>query len=240
MLASLLGGSRVAAQTVYNPVTQFSVAANPGSGTWTYGYKTSSVTGAFLAFDTAGTLVSSGNTVNTWYASSVATEPGVGVNLSSTNTFTMGGHTTIQPSEMNLHPGAAGQLAVLRFTAPTTGSYALAGNFSGNSNAGTTTDVHILQNNVSFFDSTVTGFGTTVTFSQTLSLTSGDYVDFVVGWSNGSYNNDSTGLVTTLTAAVPEPANVAMLAGFGALACSAWIRRRMTWRRRAACLNLAP
>jgi hypothetical protein len=109
---------------------------------------------------------------------------------------------TIPPHALYLHPGASGEYAVLRFTAPTCGVYKVSGQFYAlDANGdGTTTDVWILPNN-----STTGAFSGSVYFyamskfssftSMVFHLTKGSTLDFEVGFgSDNNYFFDTTGL----------------------------------------------
>jgi hypothetical protein len=120
------------------------------------------------------------------------------------------------------------QISIVRFTAPTSGAFLLKSMFSGLDFVGpTTTDVHVLLNEVSIFDGLVNGFGPGPSFTQVLNLNAGDHVDFAVGYgTNGNFDFDSTGLAATFQS-VPEPASILLLAtGIAAVIA--------TGRRRAA------
>ena len=91
------------------------------------------------------------------------------------------------------------------------------------------------RSNVSIADGgiNVSGGGNTATLlSNSLALTKGDTLDFVVGYGNGNYFYDSTGLsakVTDMNAPVPEASTTVSLGlllylGIGGLVVSA--RRR--------------
>ena len=110
----------------------------------------------------------------------------------------------LQPaSVLALHPSCTGKLSVVRWTAPTAGSFNVVGLFQGIDTRGTSTDVHVLQNSTTaLLTSNITGFGAQVAFSFTVSFAAGDTLDFVVGWgADGDYNDDSTGLAVTITPA---------------------------------------
>lgn len=206
---SLAATGLLHAQTIYSPATGWDFASNPsGNGPWSYGYK-STVTGSLTLFDLQDSSVDV-TTLEYWHTS-IATL-GVGLNTSSTTNWGTGS-TVANPLEFNLHPGASNEMAVLRFTAPTTGDFTFAGTLSGNSGAGTSTTGYLVHNTNTFLTQTVSGFNSTYGFSETRSLTSGDTVDLVVDWgSNGNYFNDSTGLYLTVTA-IPEPAALPFVAG---------------------------
>ena len=66
-----------------------------------------------------------------------------------------------------------------------------------------TTDVHILLNDVSRFDATVSGFEVQASFNDILFLALDDRLDFAVG-ANGSLFGDMTEFQATLDPAPPE------------------------------------
>ncbi len=199
-LAIALAGTAAQAVT-YDPAAEFSVAGNP-NGNYTYGYA-ASLGGALTPYTVSGTNVFG---VYSAWQSTVDTFLGV-YRFNSNNTLI-------------LHPSYFGLISVLRFTAPTTGTYAINGSFANGDNA--STDVHVLLNGVSAFDGTI---GTTAPFALSQSLTAGSTIDFAVGFgSNGNYFNDSTFLAASISV-VPEPATWTLLIGGFAMTGGA-LRRR--------------
>jgi len=202
-IAALLGGmtARAKAGQIYDAAADFSIASNP-NGVWSYG---SSLTlGGTLSLYAHHDNVSG---IDLWRDQ---TDPNVSHN--GTNNAITINSATWQPGELAFHPGPNGQFSVIRFTAPTVGSYSLDAAFSGIDFIGpTTTDVHVLHNGTSIFDGTVLAYGPGPTFSSTISLSTGDTIDFAVGFGpDGNYGFDSTGIAATLTA-VPEPSGLLML-----------------------------
>ena len=224
LFASGIGSTAYAAPS-WNAANDFNASTNP-SGAWSYGW-TSTLGGAFTAFSING----AGYGVDLWQKSGW---PAVFHNPTSSALDTWSGTAHLEPGVLVAHPGSQGELAVVRWTAQSSGSYAVNAGFYGISQSGqvTTTDVHVLKNGVSSFDGLVEGHwayenvrvGPTV---LNFSLNAGDHVDFVVGYgSNNDYHFDSTRLDATITA-VPEPETYAMLlAGLGLVGVIA--RRRKT------------
>ena len=70
---------------------------------------------------------------------------------------------------------------------------------------GTSTDVHVLLNDSPIFDGTVNGYGagTGPAFNTNLTLQAGDRVDFAVGYGNGSFYYDSTGINARIVREAP-------------------------------------
>lgn len=125
----------------------------------------------------------------------------------------------VQPADvLNLHPGAAGEVSVVRWTAAATGVYTIAGIPSpggsrGIDTGGTTTDISIRHNSTLIWSGNINGYGNQATFSLSATLSAGDTLDFQVGYgSNQTYNSDSTGLAATITqSGGSSPANVKWL-----------------------------
>jgi hypothetical protein len=137
----------------------------------------------------------------------------------------LGVYKTFTPGTLLLHPGAAGQYSVLRFTAAFTGTYSLNGVFSGFDAA--TTDVHVLLNGTSLFDGTIAGLGATQAFADLQDLSAGSTLDFVVGTGGNGSGNDATGLTLQVESTVPEPATIGlMMAGLVGIFSSARLRKR--------------
>ncbi len=106
------------------------------------------------------------------------------------------------PGSLAFHPGPQGQYAVVRFTAPEAGQYAVSAGFSGIDRSPTTTEVYVLCRNKPVFQGwlNLKGQGNRAAYSGKLALAVGDTVDFVVGWGNGTHVCDSTGLEARLVA----------------------------------------
>ena len=216
----LLGGAISEAGTVYDAAADFSATTNP-NGVWSYGW--SLTLGSTFNLDVA---TSHTDGIDAWdgpfSGAGPNGYPAVGHN-STTSTITIG-TDQFQPGQLWFHPGPADQYGVIRFTAPAAGSYALSTSFVGIDLTGTTTDVHVLVNGSSILSGPVDGFGagSGPSFSTTLTLSTGDTVNFAVGYGSNGYFFDGTGISATLItslATVPEPGSVVLLSlGFAGLA----------------------
>ncbi len=96
---------------------------------------------------------------------------------------------------VSLHPGPNGEYSVVRWTAPATSDYRFSGNFAG-IDGQTTTDVHVMSGSKSLFDGQINlgGHGKRAPFEGAVRLRKGEFLDFIVGYGNGTYVFDSTGL----------------------------------------------
>jgi hypothetical protein len=189
----------------------FSPTANP-NGPWSYGYLApgaSPDSSTFTYYANNGTVTGG---IQYWnIAGGNLTPPEIFFNPSSSVvTFST---ITMQPLQAAFHPGPNDQYSDFRFAAPVSGSYSLGTLFTGIDTAGTTTDVHVLDNGTLLFSGNINGYLATASYSATLSLSAGDIVDFAVGFgSNGNYTSDSTALDATLTLnGVPEPGGLTLL-----------------------------
>ena len=199
----------VAAQAaVYDATADFSPSSNP-NGVWTYGTTGVSVGGAFSAHPTASTNAGA----DIW---STGSEPNV--LHAGAGGWGCCGSVSVDPNTLSMHPGSGGAYSVIRFTAPSAGTYTISAAFWGNdyvgaNGNGTTTDVHVHLASGDLFGALVNGYGpgSTQAYGGSVSLGVGDTVDFSVGiGANGNYYYDSTG-VDIRVSAVPEPASGAML-----------------------------
>lgn len=104
------------------------------------------------------------------------------------------------PGRLAFHPGPKGEYSVVRWTAPKTAEYTVDATFLA-IDADTTTEVHVLQNGQPVFQGAigVGGGGKRAGFYEKLRAIKADTLDFVVGWGNGAYVCDSTGLEVRLT-----------------------------------------
>lgn len=198
MTFAIVSGAQ--ALTIYDASTQFSFASNPADP-WSYGFQTT-LGGNMTLYSDATVL----GGVQFWRLDQGGTNtPNVGLNPTG-NDITFAS-TTWRPGEISLHPGPGGEFSVVRFTPPDDGRYTLDSLFEMRSFGGTSsTDVHVLLNGVSLFDSGVSGFTSQTAFSAELLLSASDQLDFVVG-AAGSFLGDTTRLHAELTA-VPVPAAV--------------------------------
>lgn len=214
----------------YDPVADFSISNNQNvAGVWSYG-QSATLGGAFNLLPTAEPNYPFNTNLESWRGAANGLGGGFPyISHNKTNTTQTFLTVTHPADELLLHPGPNGEYAVLRFVAPTAGVYRFQGTFTGRDSGPATTDVSIRQNlATALFGAgiNISGGGNAAVFDVSPILAAGDSIDFSVGFGNGFYGNDSTGLRLGATPAeVPEPSSVALLA-LPAFVIGVIVRRR--------------
>ena len=111
----------------------------------------------------------------------------------------------------------AGEYGIVRWTAPTTGQYAITGSFTG-VYPGTTMDVHLIAAGAHELDGEITGQGSQP-FSAIVGLVGGQTVEFRAGQGPDDASFDRAILDAQITA-VPEPGT--WLGGCLGLSATLW------------------
>lgn len=194
---------------VYDPTAELSITNGNPNGVWSYGYSEDLDIADFSAnFTLMGESFS--NTFGTGWSKD-SNGPTVAVNTSGTTQY------LVPPGMLTQHPGPLFQPSLLRFTAPESANANIAGEyFAGDDGI---MALAVLVNGSAVWTSTNAG-----TFNFNTTLSAGGTVDFAVF---GGYGFGNTPLALSITtAAVPEPASSAALAGVVLLGLAATRRRR--------------
>ena len=138
--------------------------------------------------------------ISIWQDKSGSLEPNVTYNDTKAPVNALG--VLWAPRRLALHPGARGEFSVVRWTAPSAGNYKVAGKFLSIAESATT-DVHVLHNRKSIFGSLINleNNGPEAPFAADISAKAHDTLDFIVGWGNGQFGADSTGLEVAIKSA---------------------------------------
>lgn len=203
---------------VYNAVTDFSLSSNP-SGAWTYG-------SGFGAALTSFTLT----TANGWQGPALPGDVASQYSSSSASISLSDGSLLLVPTA--ILPDDLSQSATVRFSAPSDGNYHVHANLAAAmpTATGTSPVVTIYQNGQSL-QTDALSLGHDLTFDRTLSLNSGDTLDFVnppnVPQSELGVTLDAT-IESQSTQSIPLPSP--LLAAFPAVVCAAIYYRHMKRR----------
>ncbi|MBL8554004.1 MAG: PEP-CTERM sorting domain-containing protein [Phenylobacterium sp.] len=218
--AAMLAASPAAAAT-WSAYDQFAVANGAITASdFAFGYGASSYAGAdaILGFSTIAAQCPGDALIQCALVS--GNLPGV---FKANGAYDSPGTPFFDAGELNLHPGSAGEVAIVQFVAPRAGLYSFAGAFSANDTTPNSVDVAAWVGGVGQIANSLGAF------SFDASLTAGQKVSFSVG-AAGNYAFDSTGFALDVTGpdaagGVPEPASwTMMILGFGG--AGAMMRRR--------------
>lgn len=190
---------------VYDVAADFSPTSNP-AGPWSYGWS-AQLTSALDLYSYSGT----DRDIDLWSDFANLYPPQVAHNGTDNEIFLVPELVTYQPGQFALHPGGSGEYSHARWTAPTAITCNISAEFTGIDQDGPTTDVHVFHNTTSLFTGSVDGYGDSASFSTTISVTAGDFIDFAVGYGTGGYAHDQTALAATIltgTAAVDDGSGV--------------------------------
>jgi hypothetical protein len=113
------------------------------------------------------------------------------------------------PTLLNLYPGPNGERSVVRWTAPSDGTYHIEGRFEGINRPkfdrpmkpGTTTDVAVLyKQGFALKDTQISNYRSRAPISYDVTVKANETIDFSVGYgSDGNNESDATGLSIVIT-----------------------------------------
>ncbi len=188
---------------------------------WSYGYRTTLASNTLNAFTPAqhtssvygiagfDGFIASGTAAAPWIP--LVLVNGTGATMARTN------YSNLFFREIEMHPGASNELAVVRWTAPATGTYSISASWRDiNASGGDGASANIVHNGTVIYSQVWANGGPGVAASfPSVSLQAGDLVDFAVG-ARGDYNSDSTAFDATIeavTAPAAAPIGFALVPG---------------------------
>ena len=204
-LVSLLffpqAGSAQVQRTVtadYDAVRDFSIISNP-NGAWSYGWM-SPLGSSLNLYTVTDTTTFSG--LSAWLETGMTmyAPPLVGHNDTQSTLCYLS--FCVPPSYLQLHPGVNDEISVVRWTAPTSGSFLFQGKVVGLDHGGpTTTSYYVVLNSTRvIFSGNINTYKSPVPLRRTLAMSAGDTLDFAVDFGqNSNYNADSTGIQFNVT-----------------------------------------
>jgi hypothetical protein len=136
--------------------------------------------------------------LSAWYTPGTSfNTPFVAKNATSPTSLIYSGPVILPPDALQLTPGdptAGHEYSVVRFTAPSNGTYSFVGRFESDdaSLAGASCDVVVQKNGTTIFSGSVVGYGAPSAqyFSLTETLAANDTIDFAAG-IQGVFGNDN-------------------------------------------------
>ena len=186
------------AEGFFDAVNDFNPAKNP-NGPWRYGMYSRDAKPNPVSFQTFQEWVKSTDGVDVRrYPGNV--DPNVTHN--STAKAVVQESLTWEPNTLTLMPSWQGFYSVVRWTCPKEGRYRVEAAFQGVDTKPASTDVHVLHDAAALYQEFVEGIGAASArhFGRTLSIKSGETIDFVVGWGRNKNNtNDATALDAKIT-----------------------------------------
>lgn len=177
-----------------DPAQEFSITKNP-NGVWSYGL-TQTLGGPFELYTTGTPNAPDAPAGDIWNLGGVTCNNSCVSRSQQQETNATGVDVVFPFDTLHMHPGSAGQYAIVRWTAPLAGLYEVRGSFQGSQRAGPTTDDHVQWNSATaLFQGNINGFGDVALFDVQRQIAAGDTIDFAVGFGrDGSYYADSTAL----------------------------------------------
>jgi len=182
--------------STYNAVTDFGLSRNP-NGVWSY-----LSSGSLLSSPVIGSGPTAG--LNTWWdGKAVPNSADIGANVSG-NTLTVSNSIVVPRNVLQMDPEATTNVTV-RFTAPAAGTYSIIGSFLGIDTNQKLHSVQIMHNGLAIFTNTISAFNQTDAFNLNVTLSAGDFIDFVNDTGSTTYEDLSTGLAVTFTTSAALP-----------------------------------
>ena len=197
------------AQTTFDLSADFSLQENPHK-VWQYGHSATNslAPGQFRIDEQSDTT----GIVGFWHPAANS-GPGPGyypyIAFNPTHQSQVGSKGwCARAGEVAMEASNTGQYSLVRFVAPSAGTYKISAKFEGIHFGLSTTDVHVLHNDKSLFDANIDGYGgdpafhkvqgasPTAEYSAQITMKANDTITFAVGYGKNKTNfGDTTGLL---------------------------------------------
>jgi len=194
----------------FDAVADFGTNANP-NGSWSYGTLSAFTSGTFRLFTTALPLPGFTGSGVAWYNGGAP----AGVVIKNTTNITIDGASSVFIPTNYLDVDGQGNIASVRWIAPATSHYRIAGSFERSDDQPMAVDAEILENgtNQLFSTNNFTGFTQVAAFNLTNVLfAAGTVLDFAQSCPF-SPNHDGTGLAATIVTLLPQVTGVGTSGG---------------------------
>jgi len=211
----LFFGLLAPAETTFDLSADFSFQENPHK-VWQYGYSATNSLGpdqfrVDKQSDRVDMQCDSTGSIGFWHPAANK-GPGAGyypyVAYNTTKQSQVGCKGwAVRAGEVAMEASNSGQYSLVRFAAPSAGSYQISAKFEGIHFGLSTTDVHVLHNDKSLFDADIDGYGgdpafhkvqganPTAEYSAQIKMKANDTITFAVGYGKNKTNfGDTTGL----------------------------------------------
>lgn len=197
----------------YNARDEFSLTQGGSNGLWNYGYSASDTDNTLTLFvpatDTDTIPGCNGGNFERWRINNPDTIPQIARHNPALTC------NNIPSNALFMHPGFGGQRAVVRWTAPGSGTFQLTGSLQ-RMNLGATTDLKIIKNAATPSESIVFAGNNSSTFqiayNVNVTVAAGDKLDFSVGNGDGSQIGDGSSIAINISqaanACLTAPANL--------------------------------
>jgi hypothetical protein len=206
-----------AAATTFDLSTDFSTKTSR-SGVWQYGYSaTRSLDPSEFREVTYSAIA---GRISFWHPEHTD-KPGPGYypyiayNPTTQTQYGSSNGWAARAGEVAMEASNSGQYSLIRFTAPRASIYEITAQFAGIHFGLSSTDVHVLHNAASVFDSEIEGYGgdpafhkveganPTARYSGQIELKAGDTITFACGYGkNKTHYGDTTGLFARVIAMI--------------------------------------
>jgi hypothetical protein len=238
-LVALQLGTAASAST-WNMASDF-VQTLGQNGPWSYGYSQDTGAGADTMLPYT-TLTSDSGLVGMGLGPAFFQDPNIFKNISGTPQNPLGG-IEYQIGQLATHPSGWETInyignAMVRFTAPATGTYQYLATFTPiDQFVGNGPGIHAMVNinGTQVYSGTDSVYQSTLSATNTVSLTAGAYVDFLVGSAGAQVTSESTGIDALIVGPnvpispnTPEPSSfISTLIGFVSFGAWRVYRRRI-------------